>query len=71
MKNPVYAKAALAALFIGVGVALFASVMSDVRNAEPCVDCGETTPEETAQAVAEASADLNGDSGEVTPVDDD
>jgi hypothetical protein len=53
--NP-YAKAALAALCIGVGVALFASAVHDVKA--PCVGC-EDDAEETVGAVAAASAEMD------------
>jgi hypothetical protein len=58
-----YTKAALAALCIGVGVALFASAVADIRK-PPCVGC-EDDAEKAIEAVAEASAELlkepNGD----------
>jgi len=52
--NP-YSKAALAALCIGIGVALFASAVQDVRK--PCEGC-EDEPETVIEKVAEASAEL-------------
>jgi len=52
-----YHKAAVAALFIGVGIAIMASAVKDVKT--PCVDCGDA--EEVAAEVAQASAELNGD----------
>ena len=58
MKLTPYTKAALAALCIGLGVALFASAVADVHK--PCVGC-EDDAEETAVAVAEASAELIGE----------
>ena len=54
MKLTPYTKAALAALCIGVGVALFASAVADVRK--PCVGC-EDDAEAAIEAVAEASAE--------------
>jgi hypothetical protein len=54
-----YTKAALAALCLGLGVALFASAVADVRK--PCVGC-EDDAEETVEAVAAASAELTGES---------
>ena len=58
-----YTKAAIAAAFIGIGVAILASAVKDVKV--PCVDCGDA--EEVAAEVAQASAELNGNSpGEET-----
>ena len=54
--NP-YSKALVAALFIGVGVALFASAVSDVRKGQPCEDCEEDALE-SIDDVASASAEL-------------
>ena len=58
MKLTPYAKAALAALCLGLAVALFASAVTDVRK--PCVGC-EDDAEETVEAVAAASAELTGE----------
>ena len=55
MKLNPYTKAALAALCIGIGVALFASAVQDVRK--PCKGC-EDEPETVIEKVAEASAEL-------------
>ena len=55
-----YTKAAVAALFIGIGVAILASAVKDVKT--PCVDCGDA--EEVAAEVAKASVELNGNSPE-------
>ena len=54
--NP-YTKALVAAAFIGIGVALFASAISDVRN-RPCEDCDDDALE-TIDDVATASADMS------------
>ena len=54
--NP-YTKALIAAAFIGIGVALFASAISDVRNGRPCEDCEEDALE-SIDDVASASAEL-------------
>ena len=56
LDNP-YLKAGLGALFIGVGIAIMASAVKDVKT--PCVDCGDA--EEVAAEVAQASAEMNGD----------
>ena len=56
MKLTPYTKAALAALCLGLGVALFASAVADVRK--PCVGC-EDDAEETVEAVAAASAEMD------------
>jgi hypothetical protein len=56
MKLTPYTKAALAALCLGLGVALFASAVADVRK--PCVGC-EDDVEETVEAVAAASAEMD------------
>ena len=45
----------MAALCIGIGVALFASAVQDVRK--PCEGC-EDEPETVIEKVAEASAEL-------------
>jgi hypothetical protein len=58
MKLTPYTKAALAALCLGLGVALFASAVADVRK--PCVGC-EDNAEAAIEAVAEASAELIGE----------
>ena len=56
-----YAKAAVGAALIGAGLAFMSAAMNDVRAArETCVDCDDKTPEETAAAVAAASAEVNG-----------
>jgi hypothetical protein len=56
MKLTPYTKAALAALCLGLGVALFASAVADVRK--PCVGC-EDDAEAAIEAVAEASAEMD------------
>ncbi len=63
MKLNPYTKAALACLFVGIGVALFASAVSDVRAARPCVGCDEDE-EKTATEVAEASAEMTEPTGD-------
>ena len=50
----IYAKAAIAAVLIGAGIALFASAVQDAKT--PCTDCGDA--EEVAAEVAAASAEL-------------
>ena len=54
-----YTKAALGALCLGLAVALFASAVADVRK--PCVGC-EDDAEAAIEAVAEASAEMEGKS---------
>ena len=58
MKLNPYTKAALAAVCLGIAVALFASAVQDVRK--PCVGC-EDEPETVIEQVAEASAELTHD----------
>ena len=57
LDNP-YARAALGAILIGAGVVL---ILSAAKVFEPpCVDCGDA--EEVAAEVAQASAEMTGES---------
>jgi len=61
--NP-YTKALVAAAFIGIGVALFASAIADVRKGRPCEDCLDDALE-TIDEVATASADMSDEESDV------
>jgi len=61
--NP-YAKAAIAAVLIGTGIAILLSAVTDVTNSAPCEDCEEDALESIGD-VASASADMTDEESDV------
>jgi len=58
MSVPPIVQAAIGAVIVGIGLSLMLGAAQ--RAAEPCLDCGEATPEEEAELIARESARLNG-----------
>ncbi len=56
---PPVIQAALGAVIVGIGLSLMLGAAHRIAE-EPCVDCGEASPEDTAEQIARASADMNG-----------